>query len=379
MKLFVILALTLVACDFPIPDEGCAKVTKVGNTVHIEYCDGGIAGEHAHGGAGASGAGMGGAGQASGSSGGSGAGGSPEPHMHGGLPVVLPLPAPKPGRTDEYLVRAESAPKKDAGGIGAARTRCFASHYNFDDFIVYPGQPGLAHAHMYFGAGKFDAFGLGPNSDATCRGAVVNLSAYWVPALLDPQGKVIPPTYADFYYKQGNYDISGPPTNFVPQPKGLKLIAGSMLGRPESPQSRAIVGWSCGESDGAATSAGIPANCSTPSFHLHMPYCWNGKDLDSADHKSHVQYPSGGKCPAGFPVLIPAISYHIYFRNVSAGSRLSCDAATGQGGFCGHGDIVVAWKESVLKSMVDKCVNTGLSCGSDLVGDGTSLGIFSGN
>jgi hypothetical protein len=43
--------------------------------------------------------------------------------------------------------------------------------------------------------------------------------------------------------------------------------------------------------------------------------CWDGKNLDSPDHKSHVAYPesgtfeTGGTCPKSHPVKIPQILY----------------------------------------------------------------------
>ena len=42
--------------------------------------------------------------------------------------------------------------------------------------------------------------------------------------------------------------------------------------------------------------------------------CWDGKNLDSSDHKSHVAYPSGsfeagGACPSSHPVKIPQLFY----------------------------------------------------------------------
>jgi hypothetical protein len=36
------------------------------------------------------------------------------------------------------------------------------------------------------------------------------------------------------------------------------------------------------------------------------PECWNGKDLDSVDHKSHVTYAVNGVCAAG-TVALPRI------------------------------------------------------------------------
>ena len=45
--------------------------------------------------------------------------------------------------------------------------------------------------------------------------------------------------------------------------------------------------------------------------------CWDGVNLDSPDHKSHVAFPasgsfeSGGPCPASHPVKIPQILYEV--------------------------------------------------------------------
>ena len=40
--------------------------------------------------------------------------------------------------------------------------------------------------------------------------------------------------------------------------------------------------------------------------------CWNGKDLDTPDHKSHVAYPSmidGGVCPEGYDTRLPTLFF----------------------------------------------------------------------
>lgn len=50
-----------------------------------------------------------------------------------------------------------------------------------------------------------------------------------------------------------------------------------------------------------------------------FPSCWDGKNLDSPDHKSHVAYSPGGtglagdKCPSTHPVRIPQVMYEIMF------------------------------------------------------------------
>ena len=48
----------------------------------------------------------------------------------------------------------------------------------------------------------------------------------------------------------------------------------------------------------------------------HFPSCWDGKNLDSPDHKSHVAYSNSGglgtpNCPSTHPVAIPQVMYEI--------------------------------------------------------------------
>ncbi len=390
--LLVALVLALPACEIPIPASRCVTARVVGDVLKITECDAGAAGISGAGAGGRGGVGgLSGTGGVSGRGGAGGMGGSVATagmggsagaeHVHGGLPVTLPLPEFKAGRQDKVLVSAGGrVPVKDDGGIGAFRTRCYVSHENFDDAIVYPGQPGKAHLHQYAGADEITAGGIAPTAGGTCRGGAVNLSAYWWPGLLTPAGKVLRPMWADIYYKASAYDISGTPKT-TPPPKGLKVVAGDMTARESTPQNRNRFYWSCGETDGGAKPAGLPSGCtdSVIGMHTFFPPCWDGARLDSPDHKAHMAYPVNGACPATHKVLLPTLSYHVYWRNVPAGSRLSCDAATGTGGYCNHADWIANWDEKTIASGVNACVNTGLSCGSDLIGDGTSMGSFGGN
>jgi hypothetical protein len=53
---------------------------------------------------------------------------------------------------------------------------------------------------------------------------------------------------------------------------------------------------------------------------LFFPSCWNGKDLDTADHMSHMAYPStvqDGTCPPGFPVRLPSLFFETIFDTYS--------------------------------------------------------------
>lgn len=57
----------------------------------------------------------------------------------------------------------------------------------------------------------------------------------------------------------------------------------------------------------------LDANCTWGlRLELFFPSCWNGKDLNPEDHKSHVAYPAqinDGECPKGFKTRIPTLLY----------------------------------------------------------------------
>jgi Domain of unknown function (DUF1996) len=50
-------------------------------------------------------------------------------------------------------------------------------------------------------------------------------------------------------------------------------------------------------------------------LQILSPSCWDGKNLDSPDHMSHMSYPangtfeSHGPCPASHPVKVPQLMY----------------------------------------------------------------------
>jgi hypothetical protein len=51
-------------------------------------------------------------------------------------------------------------------------------------------------------------------------------------------------------------------------------------------------------------------------MELMFPSCWDGQNLDSPDHKSHVAYPDlvmAGACPSGYNVKLPALFYEVIY------------------------------------------------------------------
>jgi hypothetical protein len=262
-------------------------------------------------------------------------------------------------------------------GVGAFRSQCEFSHMNYDDPIVHPGDPGVSHLHTYFGNASTDASTTegslrAPGTFGTCAGGSANLSGYWVPTLLDANGVPQVPTRNMVYYKSGYGGIA--PADIQEFPVGLRMVAGDA--KSSATQEHAY--WGCAENY-IGHIGSIPTNCPAGTTELEMtvefPQCWNGKDLDSPDHKSHMAYPVDGHCPADHPVPIPAISFNVRWKIPPQGvsglhlSSDTYDTKTMPGGFSAHGDWWDGWDHTIVKQWMKNCVNAGLDCRGGLISD----------
>jgi hypothetical protein len=258
------------------------------------------------------------------------------------------------------------------------------------------------------------------SGDSSCQGGVLNRSAYWVPALLAPlynditgeretddQGQpawqVVPAVVGNdeeaheiFYYSAGSDDL----TAIQPVPPGLRMIAGTAATQPGQSQDTSVVRWHCQswESDDAENpvfSATIP-ECEAPDrvrMDIFFPSCWNGTDLDSEDHKSHMAYPvndggpEGTRCPDSHPVPIVRPSYHYAFgvkpevydpeTRSSRGWRLASDmyavSPDTPGGLSLHADWFNGWHPQVMKLILEGCIQGELDCHDGNLGNGFRL------
>jgi hypothetical protein len=287
------------------------------------------------------------------------------------------IPVGEPG-TAQVLTRSTAEQTSPSDGTGAFRLVCMYSHMNFDDPIVYPGQSGRSHLHAYFGNTLADAnstvASLSNNGNSTCGGGLINRSAYWVPSIIDTRtGRPVTPRSNIVYYKTG---YSLPASSIQYLPKGLRMIAGSMLASADQDFS----GWSCG--DHTLSGGSIPANCPAGQdliMNLIFPQCWDGVNLDSPDHKSHMAYPRNGVCPSTHPVGLPEITYNVHYNvsesNASNHWRLSSDmyGTDRPGGFSIHGDWYNAWDETAMRTWVDNCDVVARDCHAHLLRSGLEI------
>jgi hypothetical protein len=234
---------------------------------------------------------------------------------------------------------------------------CRYSHRAPDDPIVAPGRPGASHSHDFMGNNSTNAFSLYQSMRAattSCRVAD-DAAGYWVPTLYD-NGVATAPMRLNAYYR-----TAGKPADAIKAfPAGLKVVAGDAHAATD--QDLRIVRWDCGADGGVRPQAAPPACPSGSRLHLHIsfPDCWNGKDLDSADHKSHMSYSRRGRCDATHPVPMPRLVESIAYPTAGgSGITLASGAPT-----TAHADFFNAWSQPRLEQLVHDCLNAMKHCGA---------------
>ena len=233
---------------------------------------------------------------------------------------------------------------------------CKFSHFLTDDPIVYPGQPGKSHDHTFVGNTSTDANSTLASLQAagtTCQ-RPADKAGYWMPSLI-VDGQRVQPLGATIYYRRNTFG------RLQAFPPGFKMIAGDS--KATTPQDKRITFWNCGVLGGAPPSDAPPVCPSGRGqelrLHVNFPSCWDGKSTDSADHKSHMAYPTAGACPADHPVAVPVITL-IYRYPVSGAHEFALSSG---GVYSAHADFFNAWNQGRLTQLVNFCLNGLRHCG----------------
>ena len=234
-----------------------------------------------------------------------------------------------------------------------------------DDPIVFPGQPGAAHMHVFTGNTSVDAYSTQGSLEAGSTNCLLDrdTATYWMPQLYAENGSAVLPYHARAYYRAGTLNQ----VSYIP--RGLKIIAGDA--KATTPQNKGIAGWQCRtvspDEVAIAKQATIPTCASTDLLEASVvfPNCWDGVNLDSADHKSHMSYSNAdGKpddCDTAHPVIIPQLT--VAYRYKPGTTNSNAYLSSGNSGLTLHADFWNAWHQPTLDALVDRCINDGVHCG----------------
>lgn len=112
--------------------------------------------------------------------------------------------------------------------------------------------------------------------------------------------------------------------------------------------------------------------------------CWDGVNLDSHDHMSHMYntvgdaFNNAGPCPASHPVRVPQLAYETLWDTTQFNSMWPTDGSQpfllsngDKGGFTTHADYVFGWKgDSLQRAMDSPCMFNGCENGQPLLSQG---------
>ena len=290
--------------------------------------------------------------------------------------------------------------------VGAFRFICTAGQLLKDDPIVYPGQPGKSHLHQFYGNTGANASStyssLRKSGQSTCM-SPLNRSAYWMPAMMDGKGNVVRPDHIQIYYKRRPKTDpkcslnSGDPKaegNCVDLPNGLKFIFGYDMVTRQAPTGEAYfnckgTGSTAGHYASIAAAVGKCVSGGQLGAVIKAPDCWDGKNLDSPNHRDHMAYSGYGtwgyrKCPSTHPYVIPGFTLQAWF-SIAAGDdlrlwKLSSDDMRPElpRGSTFHADFFMAWDPTIKQMWHDNCINKMLNCAAGVLGNGKMMKQFAG-
>jgi hypothetical protein len=331
------------------------------------------------------------------------------------------------------IAATSEMPPIEPGAMGAFRLLCRPTGFAYDDHVAAYQKPGEGpHFHqnsghyewtagsnygnlrMTGGSGCNDVAGFdglnkpvpAPGTDPKVHWAA-NRTSYIQPALLDGKGNVIIPDYVEFYYKMrplSDPSMSGWKKAPSPDkamglgvnlPNGIKFLFGQT--DPNKPEAKEMALQFEALFGGKASYIGpsmkdaldmIRANPAGGQFVVRAkaPECWNSRDLDSADHRSHMAYASytlNGygylQCPESHPDVVPSFTYIATYTVLPSDDgdiHFSSDEMDNSKprGWSFHADYgPMAWDRRIWNMIFDNCLQKILSCTGGNLGNGYRL------
>jgi len=274
-------------------------------------------------------------------------------------------------------------------GQGTFTVNCDPLTLQRSDPILQPGIPSQ-HVHSIVGGNAFQRNMPGPmdaaKADSTTCDKGIDHSNYWVPQLYhyrpDKMWEMVPFGHNAVYYQLRACDyapgLRNCATSKIPMafPDGFRMVAGDPLRRTQNdsdPAQRAVhMVCLTFDGDGVGVSStqgpGFPTgHCDKMRAEVYFPSCWDGKNLDSPDHKSHMSYPAigdynGGVCPESHPVALFSLFYEFFFDTGTFTDNKFAFANGDPTAFGFHGDFIMGWTNRTLLQTAHRDCITAANC-----------------
>ncbi|MET7484686.1 DUF1996 domain-containing protein [Streptomyces sp. NPDC005538] len=281
--------------------------------------------------------------------------------------------------------------KTGQASTGTFTTKCGVNankNHNTDNVIVAPGvSNGAHHEHDYVGNQKVNAFSTNDSllaAPSSCQNQS-DLSAYYWPVVREQDGsqefdagaagggtegnvgKIITPVQAQIKY------VGSAASKVVAMPQFLRIITGDAKTTING-LANANAHWSCTGFENKVQLTEQYPICPQGSQVVRsfaFQSCWDGVNIDSANHRTHVAFadPASGVCPNGFkaiPQLTMRLVYNLAQPSIVNGQVKNAYAVDGfpeelHKAATDHDDFISVTKNN-LAAKIANCVNSGQKC-----------------
>ncbi|MER7958542.1 DUF1996 domain-containing protein [Streptomyces sp. NPDC096030] len=265
---------------------------------------------------------------------------------------------------------------------GSFATNCGTNKngkFNPDNVIVAPGvSNGAHHMHDYVGNQANDAFASDDDlarGRTTCRNQGDRSTYYW-PVLRLQNGQAEADAQADGGGKDQNVGeiqtpaqvtlnfVGSPVSKVTAMPRFLRIITGDAKAFTNG-DANANASWSCTGFENRQLKDKYPI-CPEGSKVVRtfrFQSCWDGRNTDSANHRTHVAFadPASGRCGNGFRAIPQLVQRIVY--DVPPGPGFAVDSFPEQlhKPITDHGDFINVFDQRLMRRVVS-CINEGRRC-----------------
>lgn len=277
----------------------------------------------------------------------------------------------------------------DSGSTGTFSTACGTNeneNRNSDNVIVAPGvSNGAQHQHDYVGNQANNAFASDEdlaNGNTTCQNQGDKSSYFW-PVLRVQDGQNDIDANAPGGGQDGNVGtiiqasqaelkfVGNKQSDVVAMPTALRIITGDAKSFVNG-LANANTNWSCTGFEDRQLTDKYPI-CPEGSSVVRTSFfqsCWDGQNIDSANHRTHVDFvEQDGSCSNGFqaiPQLQVRLVYDVAAPQINNGQVVkpfAVDSFPDQlhKPITDHNDFINFFDQNTMNQMV-QCINSGQNC-----------------